>query len=88
MQEAGFKCGDVKERDKKKKGSSLCWTGGGDQEGLMGNLFLVGPSTVWRDDEDEREKKNELQTDGGGVDEEEDAQDGQWEGVKEREREE
>lgn len=36
----------------------MCWTGGGEQEGLTGNLFLVGPNTVWRDEEDERKKKN------------------------------
>lgn len=45
------------------------WTGGGEEEGLAWNLFLVGPSTVWRDDEDERKK---MQTDGRGADEEED----------------
>lgn len=64
----------------------MCWTGGGEQEGLTGNLFLVGPNTVWRDDEDERKKKKkELQTDGGGADEEEEEQDRQWEGGKREE---
>lgn len=35
----------------------MCWTGGGAQEGLTGNLFLVGLSTVWKDDDDERGEK-------------------------------
>lgn len=64
----------------------MCWTGGGEQEGLTENLFLVGPSTVRNDDEDERGEKKEMQTDGGGAHEEEDEQDRQWEGVSERKR--
>lgn len=53
------------EEEKKKKLVLDRWRRAG--WGLAGNLFLFGPSTVWRDDEDERKK---LQTDGGSADEE------------------